>query len=232
MKSKMGLQYTNYSSLNAIFDPSATLNLDSPLSWSALSTPSPMSGVPVDLANYNEDRVVGSLSTTTPSNIFLTSATMSTIADHARQQLPLSLMSSHLYSPLTPEAVENNHPVDATVKSANSSRYMSHKHSKKSTMSTNESTIIEHTANGGTIAKFGRRLTDHHHSHQSHHSNTSQQCKICGDNALGKKIVFSLVEVNFLELCKYFLGKNFGVVTCGSCKIFFRRNISSKVNPK
>ncbi|KAH9420297.1 Nuclear receptor sub 3, group C, member 2 [Dermatophagoides pteronyssinus] len=44
-------------------------------------------------------------------------------------------------------------------------------------------------------------------SNNHHNSNHPQQCKVCGDIPIGK---------------------NFGVVTCGSCKIFFSRNIDSK----
>ncbi|KAH9517546.1 mineralocorticoid receptor [Dermatophagoides farinae] len=59
----------------------------------------------------------------------------------------------------------------------------------------------------GQSKKITRNDSNSSSSSSSTKSSHHQQCKVCGDTPIGK---------------------NFGVVTCGSCKIFFSRNIDSK----
>nr|XP_027203738.1 GATA zinc finger domain-containing protein 14-like isoform X2 [Dermatophagoides pteronyssinus] len=170
---------------------------------------------PLSLTSHSLASILASTTTTTTAATTTTTSTTTTTIGQIPHQTIFRYSNPHQQSPYSPVS---------TVISTIGTPPPIHQQQHQSKSPTNRHTAISHSIKSLTKMTNGqsKKITRNDSSSSSssssstmtksksnnhHNSNHPQQCKVCGDIPIGK---------------------NFGVVTCGSCKIFFSRNIDSK----
>ncbi|KAI2798515.1 hypothetical protein BLOT_012797 [Blomia tropicalis] len=122
------------------------------------------------------------------------------------------VQSMNPYSPMSPSHPFSSPPSSIASVYSSRSASMSPRITSPSVIVCNSATKVSETetneagsesTNGESVNMAPSTNNNNQQQHASTVNQPQQLCKVCGDGALGK---------------------NFGVVTCGSCKIFFRRN--------
>lgn len=194
-------QFANYGDLN----PPTTF--DSPLTLSGLS-PLNSTSDSVDHLTSLDDLSAYGTSTSTSQNFNLNPNSVERIL-----HLP------HIYSPVTPpdrsqlaRLGTTNLLTNGKVNSITTSVIVANSSITSSTTATmsksNESSRFpasKPVPTSSTVSTIVMQSTEKNNQSSASGNQPNVSCLICGDIPLGK---------------------NFGIVTCGSCKIFFRRNIN------